>query len=416
MVTPLPTPVDTQQLDPTRIVDIDLGAPSTKRALRTMAAEWATRPPFYVVTEAHTLVICARHADVMELYRDDDRFSTAVPRQPGYEMFDKFFGVRVLAQMDGEAHARVRRLMTPAFSPKSVKQLATNIDRAVNRMLDEIDTGADPQFDLMQDFGNRLIVEVLLTEMLGLSPDQTATFVRTHRAIPLITYTRAGQQYPDEVVEAFAAARQMIDEIIAERRSDPGDDMISELIQARDGTDRLDDTELFDQIFTVCAGAMSGTSGAMSGVLYTLMSNPEVIATLVEEPELIPGAIEECQRWHSGYLTFPRFAQRDTEIGGTPILAGMVVRACPAAAHMDPTVYPEPLTFDVDRKPKTVAFGAGPHLCIGQRLAKLAMERAITLLLDRYPTISFADPEYVPDYGGSVGEMRIASMPVVRAG
>ena len=415
MVTPLPTPVAVQQLDPNRIVDIDLGAPSTKRSLRYLSAEWATRPPFYVVTEVHTLVICARHADVMELYRDDDRFSTAVPRRAGYEMFDKFFGVRVLAQMDGEAHARVRRLMTPAFSPKSVKRLEANIERAVNRMLDHIDARDEPAFDLMQDFGNRLIVEVLLTEMLELTPEQTAIFVRTHRSIPLITYTEAGQQYPDEVIAAFGAARRMIDDIIVERRATPGDDMISELIQARDGTDRLDDTELFDQIFTVCAGAMSGTSGAMSGVLYTLLSKPEVIAALVEDPQLIPGAIDECQRWHSGYLTFPRFAQRDTEIGGTRILTGMVVRACPAAAHMDPTVYPDPLRFDIHRQPKTIAFGAGPHLCIGQRLAKLAMDRAVTMLLDRYPTIAFADPEYVPEYGGSVGEMRIASMPVVRA-
>ena len=404
--------VQFRPLDPARIVDIDLGAPSTKRDLRRLVAQWATKPPFYVVTEAHTMVICARHEDVMELYRDDDRFMTAVPRRPGYEMFDKFMGVRVLAQMDGEAHARVRRLMTPAFSPKSVNRLQANVDRAVDRMLDRIDATGDT-FDAMADFGNRLMVEVLLTEMLDLRPEQTAAFLEMHRVIPLITYTKAGNSYPDECVAAFDSARRMIDEIIAVRRATPGDDIISALIVARDGSDRLSDTELFDQIFTVCAGALSGTSGAMSGVLYSLLTHPEAISEVVADPSLIPDTIDECQRWHAGYLTFPRFAQSDTTIGGTEIQAGMVVRACPAAAHMDPTVYPDPWRFDIRRAPKTISFGAGPHLCLGQRLAKLAMTSAITRLLGRHPGIHFADPEYLPDYGGSVGEMRIASMPVV---
>jgi cytochrome P450 len=405
--------IDALGIDRANILDLDIGSPETKKRLRALAVEWAQRPPFYVLRDGHVLVICGRHADVLEVYRDQARFSSVIPKGPGYEMFDKFMGVRVLAQMDGEPHARIRQLMAPAFSPKSIGRLEAGITDAVDRTLDDIESGG-PEFDAMEQYGSRLIVESLLTVMLGLSPEEKAVFLRMHHVIPLITYTQAGHAYPDECIRAFADARILINSMIAERRTAPREDFITDLIQAHDNDDRLNDEELFDQVFTVCAGALSGTTLSFGSTLYSLYYHPETIGELRSKPALIPQAIEEAQRWHSGsYLSFPRFAQCDTEVGGTPIKKDMVVRVSVLAAHSDPTVYPDPSRFDIHRGAKNLAFGSGPHLCIGQRMAKLAMRIGVDRLINRFPEARLKDRDMELNYVGSVGELRIKSLPMI---
>jgi cytochrome P450 len=135
---------------------------------------------------------------------------------------------------------------------------------------------------------------------------------------------------------------------------------------------------------------------------------------LIREPSLIPDAIEECLRLGSnGYFTFPRIATRDTEVGGTRILKGMVVRPSPLAPNYDPDVFPDPLRFDIHRKPKRIlSFGAGPHHCIGNILGRTTITIAITRLLARFPDAKLADPNFVPVYGGAVGELRLQSLPM----
>ncbi len=404
---------DLAELDQDKIVSIDLGSAETKRNMQALCAEWATREPFYVPRDGHVFVICGRHADATEVYQDRERFSNAVPREPGFEMFAKFMDVRVLAQMDGEAHDRVRRLMTPAMTPKAVGRLEAQIALAVDGLLDAIEAKG-PAFDGIKDFGERLIVEALLTQMLGLTPQQKAVFVEMHRVIPLITYTEAGHSYPEECVRAFANARTLIDEIVAERRRNPGDDLISELIAARDGGDRLSDAEMFDQIFTVTAGALSGTTLAAGGVLYALYKHPESVRALLSEPGLIPQAIAECQRWFvGGYMTFPRFATCDTKVGGTEIRKGMVMRVCPQAAHYDPAVYSDPLRFDIRRNARNIAFGSGHHLCLGHHFAKLLLRTAVERLITRFPSARLVDPGMPLEFGGSVGELKILSLPMM---
>ena len=135
---------------------------------------------------------------------------------------------------------------------------------------------------------------------------------------------------------------------------------------------------------------------------------------LIADPSLIPEAIEECLRLGSnGYFTFPRIATRDTEVGGTRILEGMVVRPSPLAPNYDPDVFPDPLRFDIHRKPKRIlSFGAGPHHCIGNILGRTTITIAITRLLARFPKAHISDPDFTPVYGGAVGELRLQSLPM----
>ncbi|WP_433296815.1 cytochrome P450 [Pseudonocardia sp. CA-142604] len=203
--------------------------------------------------------------------------------------------------------------------------------------------------------------------------------------------------------------------IINERRVSPRSDFISDLVNARDAGDKLNDRELFDQIFGICGAALSTTSRAAGGALYLLYTHDDQRRQLIRDPPLIPDAIEECLRLGSnGYFTFPRIATRDTELGGTVILKGMVVRPSPLAPNYDPSVFPDPSRFDINRKPKRIlSFGSGPHHCIGSVLGRTTIRIAITRLLARFPEARIDDPNFTPTYRGAVGELRLRSLPML---
>jgi cytochrome P450 len=202
--------------------------------------------------------------------------------------------------------------------------------------------------------------------------------------------------------------------IIEERRVRPRPDFISDLVNARDASDKLNERELFDQIFGICGASLSATSRAAGGALYLLYTPPDQRRQLIDDPGLSPDAIEECLRLASnGYFTFPRIATKDTEVGGTRIPKGMVVRPSPLAPNYDPDVFPDPLRFDIHRKPKRIlSFGAGPHHCIGNILGRTTITIAIRRLLARFPNAHIRNPNFTPVYGGAVGELRLQSLPM----
>jgi cytochrome P450 len=400
-------------LDRTKIVDVDLGSSEFKQNARNILAEWARRPPFYVLSSGPPQVVCGRYADVQDVFSDTERFSSELPRSRGFEQYDKFMGVQFVTQMDGERHARIRRLLMPAFSSRSLSRLEARITEIIEGMLDKIERGGS-DFDGMRDYGAQLVVGALLTAMANLDERQKEIFLAFHEVLPLTTYTKPGEPFAPECVQAFDRAAQLVREIIADRRANPRADFINDLVTARDQGDKLTDRELFDQIFTICGAALSATSRAAGGALFTLYSHPDQLAELIREPSFIPAAVEECLRIASnGYFTFPRMATRDTEVGGTKIRKGMVVRPSPQAANYDPDMFPDPLRFDIHRHPKRImAFGAGPHHCIGNILGRTAITIAIRRMLTRFPDARLADPDFVPRYGGAVGELRLQHLPM----
>ena len=303
----------------------------------------------------------------------------------------------------------------PAFSSRSLARIEARITGIIDRMLDAIERRGNA-FDGMEDYGAQLVVGALLTAMINLDERRKAVFLAFHEVLPLTTYTKPGDPFPPECARAYDDAAELVNEIIAERRANPGPDIISALIQARDQGDKLTDRELFDQVFTLCGAALSATSRAAGGALLTLYTHPQQLGELIRRPDLIPEAVEECLRIAgNGYFTFPRLATRDTEVGGTKIFKGMVVRPSPQAANYDPDVFPDPLRFDIHRRPKRIlAFGAGPHHCIGNILGRTAITIAIRRLLERFPNAKLVDPGFTPVYGGAVGELRLQHLPMVR--
>jgi cytochrome P450 len=358
-------------------------------------------------------VIVGRYADVHRVFSDTETFSSVMPRGPGWEQFNKIMDAQFITQMDGAQHARVRRLLMPAFSSRRIAQLEASILAIVDGMLDRIEANG-PEFDAMQDFGAQLVVEALLTAMTDMDARRKAVFTAFHDLIPGTTYVKPGESWAPELRAAFDRTMQEIRVLIEERRSMPREDFISDLVNARDAGDKLSDRELFDQIFGICGASLSATSRAAGGALVLLYTHDDQRRELIGDPSLIPEAIEECLRLGSnGYFTFPRLCTRDTEVGGTRIFEGMVVRPSPLAPNYDPDVFPDPLRFDIHRKPKRIlSFGAGPHHCVGNILGRTTITIAITRLLARFPNARLTDPDFKPVYRGAVGELRLQSLPM----
>jgi cytochrome P450 len=394
-------------------VDIDLGGASFKANARHHLYEWATHPPFYVLNNGPPQVIVGRYADVNEVFSDPIRFSSELPLGPGFEQFDRFMGGQFMTQMDGERHSRLRRLVMPAFSPKRLTQLESRIGEIIEGMLNDIERGG-PQFDGMQQYAARLVVGALLTAMINLDDDQKRILLDYQEVQPQATAVGPGQPFPPECIIAYERSAALVREVIADRRANPRSDFLSDLVEAHDHSDKLSDRELFDTIFGIFA-ALATTPRSGGGALYMLYTHPDQLQQLIDNPALIPDAVEECLRIAgNGYFTFPRVAARGTEVGGTRIDKGMIVRPSPQAANYDPLVFPEPLKFDIHRKPKRImTFGAGPHHCIGHVLGRTTITMAIRRLLARFPHARLADPNFQPSYGGAVGELRLKSLPML---
>jgi len=401
------------ELDRDNIVDIDLGNADFKANAHKHMADWARRRPFYVLGKGPPQVIVGRYADVQRVFSDTETFHSEMPKGPGWEQFHKFMEAQFVTQMDGAQHARVRRLLMPAFSSRRVAQLQESITKIIDRLLDRGERSG-PNFDVMKDLGAHLVVDALLEAMIEMDPRRKAIFVAFHDALPATTYTKPGEPFPENCRVAMQAVMDEIKVIIEERRVKPHSDFISDLVNARDAGDKLSDRELYDQIFGLAGGSLSATSRAAGGSLYLLYTHDDQRQQLVDNPTLIPDAIEECLRLGSnGYFTFPRVATRDIEVGGTAIHKGMVVRPSPLAPNYDPDVFPDPLRFDIHRKPKRIlSFGSGPHHCIGNILGRAAITTAIQRLLARFPKSHLADPNFKPVYGGAVGELRLQSLPI----
>ena len=239
-------------LDKNNVANIDLGSDEFKANAHRHMAEWAQRPPFYVLGHGQPQVVVGRCVDVHKVFSDTQTFASEMPRGPGWEQFNKIMDAQFVTQMDGEQHARVRRLLIPAFSSRRIKQLQESITRIVDGMLDRIEAEG-PAFDGMKDYSAHLVVDALLEAMVDMDERRKAIFVAFHDLIPGTTYVKPGEPWPDTLRRAFARTMDEIKVIIDERRVSPRPDFISDLVNARDAGDKLNDRELFDQIFGIAA-------------------------------------------------------------------------------------------------------------------------------------------------------------------
>ncbi len=207
-------------LDRSKIVELDFATAEFRQQAHRLVADWAKRPPFYVLGKGPPQVIVGRYADVHEVFSDAGRFASELPKGPGYEQYDKFMGVTFLTQTDGAQHARLRRLLIPAFSAHRMEQIESSITDIVEGMLDDIErTG--PEFDGMEQYGAKLVIGALVSTMMGLNKAQQQLLMDYQEVLPLATARRPGEAYPVEYESVARRTAALVEFTIAERRARP---------------------------------------------------------------------------------------------------------------------------------------------------------------------------------------------------
>jgi len=296
---------------------------------------------------------------------------------------------RTITVMDGAEHARLRKVLQKAFLPNVVARwgdslVAPVVDRLMNRFI------ASGRADLVEDYTHHFPFQIVYS-MLLLSDEEAPVF---HKLAVAQLLSSAGMPQGPEATrklgDFFAA-------MLAQRRANPGDDLVSHLATVEVDGERLEDEVLISFLRQLINAGGDTTYRSTSVLLACLLREPELYEEVRRDRSLIPQAIEEALRWDGPVTRTYRWCTKDTEIDGVTIPAGSVVDVVLGSANRDPTKYENPDKFDIHR-PRTVrhlAFVAGPHICVGQHLARVEMTRALEAVLDRLPNLRL-DPAMSP--------------------
>jgi cytochrome P450 len=298
---------------------------------------------------------------------------------------------RHMLTVDPPDHTRLRKLVSAAFSPRRVQALGPRVQTLTDDLLDVI-AALDPArpVDLVSTFAFPLPFTVIC-ELLGIPHADRAQLGREFTALLVPTTTAA--EYA-EAKKASDLVVAMLEGLVADKERHPGDDLVSALISARDGEERLSSQELLSTIFQLMVAGHDTTASLIGNSVAALVRNPEELSTLRSDPGQIPAAIEEFLRYDAPvpHSTF-RYSVEPVTIAGVTIPTGAQVIICMAAANRDHAKYAHPESLDVRRAvTRHLAFGHGVHYCLGAPLARLEGRVALESLLGRFPQLRLAVP------------------------
>ena len=289
----------------------------------------------------------------------------------------------ILLNKDGEDHLRIRRIVAGAFTPRRVERWKPTIQEVADELIDAL-LAAGPPTDLVADYCFALPVRIIC-RLLGVPEEDTGPFRVWSGA-----FASAAKMEPEERAAHIGAFLAYITELIAARRAQPGEDLIDDLIAARDGADRLTEHELLVMVTGLIAAGNETTSTALSRFPVELLEDDRRLwVDLLKDPAVLPAAVDELLRFTGlSNSTLLRLAVADVELPGGTVKAGQAVAITGNGALRDPEAYPDPDTIRFDRDaPPTLIFGGGPHYCLGAHLAKAELVIGLGTLLRRLPTL-----------------------------
>ncbi len=346
-------------------------------------------PPFWAVID---------HASVLEIERQPQLF-TNWPEpvlQTTAQIEGRQAEIKSLIHMDDPEHARYRRLLADWFKPKTVGGLQPRLDELSRRAVAKLEE-AGGEIDFATDIALPYPLEVVLA-VLGLPETDYPRML-------MLTQQLFGQEDPDlqrgevspEVqAQVIADFNNYFGELTSSRRSNPTDDLASAIANGTIDDELLPDLEMMGLYIITATAGHDTTSSAMAGGMQALIENPEQMEKLKSDPEaLLPNAVEEIFRWTASVRHFMRTATADTEILGQEIKEGEWVYMSYKAANLDPKVFDDPLTFDIERSNanKQICFGYGVHFCLGAQLARLELRSLFGHILPPLSSVELAgDP------------------------
>ncbi|MEW1889944.1 cytochrome P450 [Streptomyces sp. NPDC085659] len=357
--------------------------------------------------EATDQWLVPHYADVSALLRDRrlgrtylHRFTHEefgrTPPPPEHEPFETLNGQGLL-DLEPPDHTCIRRLVSKAFTPRTVEQLVPTVQRLAAGLVDDfVEQGGG---DLLAAVAEPLPVAVI-AEMLGIPESDRAPLRPWSAAICGMFELNPSEETARAAVRASLEFSAYLRELIAERRAHPGPDLISALVAAHDEGERLTEQEMVSTCVLLLNAGHEATVNTTVNGWWTLLRHPEQLAALRADHGLLPTALEELMRYDTPLQMFERWVLDDIEIDGTVIPRGSEVALLFGSANRDPSRFAAPDTLDLARRENPhITFGAGIHFCLGAPLARVELAASFGELLRKAPGLRLvAEPEWNPGY------------------
>ena len=343
-------------------------------------------PGYWALTRRADIVYVSQHPELFT----SERGVALDPMPAEIQRFASFF-----LTMDPPQHSTYRRLISSAFTPRNVRQIEEQIHRSAVAIVDDLVGAGD--IDFVADCSARLPMLTIM-KMLGVpTADQPAVAAAAEKLFSMSDdeYSSIEERAADTINEIMLLSGTGA-ELAKFRRHNPGDDLMTGIVNAEVDGHRLADEEIGAFLILLASAGNDTTKQSTTHAMMALVENPGQRAWLTEDFEnRIGTAVEEFVRWSSPVLQFARFATQDTEINGQPVAEGDKVGLFYCSANRDETVFDAPGVFDLQRSPNPhLGFGGGgPHFCLGNQLAKAELRNLFRELLTRLKTVEFGEPD-----------------------
>ncbi len=345
--------------------------------------------------------LVSRYDDAVSVMRDSKRFSS---NRADWE-FAASVGLTAqvpemaelsrsgLLSLSNADHARVRKLVSPAFTPRATERLRGEIQAIVDELLDA--AAARGTVNVVTDISG-LVPARVIGSMLKIPKGRESLFLRYTEAalrgfMPGLIAPSDVEGVRRDIREGIALLRETIED---RRRHPLPEDMLTTLIQTEEQGDRLNTQELLALVSSLIVGGFETTVHLIGFTVYHVLQRPELLAQVRAEPELLKGVIEEVLRFDNfSKLGIARYALEDVELGGVTLRKGQMLLILLPSALRDATAFPQAEVFDVRRNAATsIAFGHGVHYCLGANLARLEVQIAVDSLVRRFPALRLVGP------------------------
>ncbi len=341
-----------------------------------------------------------RWDDVEHALRDPQTFSSA----SNLEHMAPYMGELILG-MDGNEHREYRSLVAPAFRASRLAHWEDAVIRpSIEMYVDEI--APLGRAELVSDITRRFPARVICA-IVGVPVEDSAQFQEWSELI------NGGPMHPKAGMAASRAMREYLEPLVEARRAEPRADLLSDLVHAEVDGEHLTDERLYGFLRLLLPAGAETTYRAMGNALTALLLHPDVMERVVADRDLVPALIEETLRWETPVAQVSRVATTDTDVAGCPIPAGGAVAVIVGSADREATRYDDGERFDIDRSVQThLAFGTGPHQCLGMHLARLELRVGLDVVLERLPNLRL-DPAASPPVIEGLAFRGPTSLPVL---
>lgn len=345
----------------------------------------------------------ANYEGILEVLQHPEKFSnsvvTALDPDPQYKWIPEM--------LDGDEHLQWRKQLGPLFSPKAVERLEVKVRQRAVDLIEEIVAKDNARCDFMVEFAQRYPTTIFL-ELMGLPVDELDQFMEWEHAI---LHTPAGDAATGQnpKLEAMQAVMGRFAAIIAERRVEPCDDIVSSALTFEVDGEPVSDQDLLSFCLLMFMAGLDTVAVSLGWIFRHLAGHPVDRQRIVDDPELIPSAVEEFLRAYAIVIPARKVVQ-DTEIQGCPMKVGDMVNIPLAAATRDESAFLDSKTVDIERSPNNhIAFGAGPHRCLGSHLARRELRIALEEWHKRIPEYRITPGSELFETGGQLG---LTSLPL----